>query len=119
MRSTEITKALQESVKISGSQVGFKSKDVSAQSMRERGGMHLILVRVDTDTIRPVGGIDEQHNPPLPPYICTELHNRSGDTHGPTWGLCNHPAIPRWLTTLFPKSGPLIDLLWGQVGGLK
>ena len=55
IRITNITKALINSVEISGSQVGFKPEYVSAWSMRAGGAMVLLISRFNTDTIRLVG----------------------------------------------------------------
>ena len=55
LRIAEITTALRAATTLMGPQVGFTPEDVSAQSMRAGGAMALLMVRVNTDTIRLVG----------------------------------------------------------------
>ena len=56
IRSTEITKALREAIKISVPQVSFKPTEVSTRSMQAGGSMAFLLARFYTNIIIIVGG---------------------------------------------------------------
>ena len=52
---TMITKVLKGAVSLSGENLGFFPKDVSARSLREAGAMALLCSGIDTDIIRLIG----------------------------------------------------------------
>ena len=52
---TMITKVLKGAVSLSGDNLGFLPKDVSARSLRAAGAMALLCSGIDTDIIRLIG----------------------------------------------------------------